>query len=117
MEIIATNKYKGFQPHSYASKNSKSEKKISPISPASLIKTKTPKKKRENNGDVKKFKATSESVSMLFKKVMRTKGDHKILQDLEELARGLCKLLQISTVEIVFVDDDICNLLKLTEKQ
>lgn len=124
MEIIASNKYKGFQPHHYAtdkrsevvpttgsaskSKKSKtrSSKKVVPVSPAT-----------KNNSGGKKVRANSETVSMLFKKIMRTKGDHKILQDFEELARGLCKLLEISSVEIVLIDDNVCNLLKLTEKQ
>lgn len=121
LEIIASNKYTGFQPHNYASTKKKSKYSSSPSklakSKRNLKRTIANSPPTLKNSDGKKIKATSESVSMLFKKVMRTKGEHKIIQDLEELARGLCKLLEIPIVEIVFIDDNVCNLLRLTEEQ
>lgn len=74
----------------------------------SLTETQTKKLKKLSQG--------SNNLNLIFNKYLKTDREDKVLKDLDNLARGFCKALNVGTTEICIVDDEILDLLDQTEK-
>ena len=120
LEIIARNKYQTLDKDKKSIFKQKKtmilQRKVKPAAQSKkLVKVAAEYNATHHNKSLH-FETSGESISLIFNKILKSGEKNKVTRNLEELARDLSKSLKSSSVEIVFIDNEICNLFKITEK-